>query len=130
MFDWRNVLKGLLWSLGISGLAFLIIVVIFPNLYGTNSYYYWGNAIMFATFIPVLISFFTSWSLNRKIIRETKDRYQKITWDHPVKISYFNATRVMFWIGIWGAVIYMVLYAVGIIRLDIDGLSGIASLLK
>jgi len=123
MFNWKNMLKGFVWAVGITAVLFLVIVIIFPNLYGESRYYFWGNAIVLGTFLPVVAAFLLSWGLNRRIIRETGDRYQKITWEHPHKIRFFDTSRTLFWIGIWGSIIYMILYAIGIIRLDIDGIT-------
>lgn len=110
MFKLKNILYGLLIATIVCGLTFLIIVVIFPNLYGADSFFYWGNAHVLLVFLAVAAGYFIGSGANRRIIKATKDRYQKITWDHPQKAPYFDTTRILYWVGIWGIIIYAVLY--------------------
>ncbi len=128
MFNWKSILKGLVGALAICGLTFLVIVVIFPSWYGEARYFYWGNALVFFTFMAVVAAFFVDRGANRRIQKVTQDRYTRITWDHPQKIKYYTATRILYWIGIWGVILYLVLYALGWVKLDIDSIAGIVSL--
>ncbi len=124
VFNWKSILKGLAVALIICGLTFLVIVVLFPSWYGEARYFYWGNALVFITFMAVVAAFFVDRGANRRIQKETKDRYTRIPWDHPQKIKYYTATRILYWIGIWGSILYLILYALGWVKLDIDSIAG------
>ncbi len=129
MFYWKNILKGLSIALAITGVTFLVLVVIFKGIYGDNRYFFWGNSIVFFTFLGIVAAFFVDRGTTRKIQKETKDRYQRITWDHPNKINFYNMNRMLIWVGIWGLVIYSILYALDIIRLDLESITAIVSLI-
>ncbi len=120
LFYWKNILYGFIAAVVITLITFLAFVIVFPDLYGVNRYFYWGNSIVLFTFFGVIGAAFVNWSTTRRIQKVTKNRYQKITWEHPDKIKYYNTNRAMYWIGIWGALIYSLLYALDIIRLDLD----------
>lgn len=130
MFNWKNILKGLVAALIVCGLTYLVIVIIFPSWYGDARYFYWGNALVFVTFLAIVAAFFVDRGSTRRIQKETKDRYTRITWDHPKKIRYYNATRILYWTGIWGSLIYLLLYALNLVRLDIDSISALTLVVR
>jgi hypothetical protein len=130
LFNWKNMLKGLLIAAVVCGITYLLIVVIFPSWYGDARNFYWGNALVLLTFLAIVAAFFVDRGSTRRIQKETKDRYAKITWDHPKKIKYYDTTRVLYWTGIWGIILYMIFYALGLVNLDIDAISAIYALVQ
>ena len=124
MWKWKNILWGLLIASIVCGITFLFIVVLFPSWYGAYSYYYWGNAHVLFCFLIVSIGYFISVLTTRRAEKHNGRTIEKITWSHPDKVNFFNITRIFYWTGLWGSVIYFALYyTIGMGRLILEFIS-------
>lgn len=106
MLKWKNILYGLLIALIMVGVSFGISRLF----YQTNQDFYWGNSQLLLSALALIVGWSTSQLVETHIRRTTKDRFSKITWDHPIKSTYYTFVMVLYWAALWGALLNYILY--------------------